>query len=193
MIESLPLWLTWIQTTALVAIPVVGLWIAHRQMRLAGMKVKHDLFERRVAVFDATTKFIAHILSTGKVDEGQWVSYMRATANAEFLFNDRLADYLAGLRERAAKQLSNEYNVNTPSETQQDAINEKYEGLKYFARQLEEARSQFRPFLSFERPSLSKRMSRLVSPMHSMRLTPRPARKIKLKSAGTAGTPITEQ
>jgi hypothetical protein len=147
---SIPDWLTQLQTIAVIAIPIVGVWIAHRQMRLAEMKVKHDLFEKRFALYSAAANFVAKILREGKVENPDIMEYSRAILDSEFLLNEGLATYLATLRERAGRLHVYAIDAECPGEGQQTAINKKYAELRFFEDQFEELRRRFRPLLSFE-------------------------------------------
>lgn len=81
---------TYISTlvSASIALPVAA--IAYRQWRTANDKLRFDLYERRLAVYDAAANYLAMGINLGhdpSIDEVQVRSaYIRAWREARFLF-----------------------------------------------------------------------------------------------------------
>jgi hypothetical protein len=71
-------------TTALVAVIVAvitgGQWLTNRA------RLRHELFERRYAVYEQIAAFVAGILTSGKVPEGEPEGFSRRTKTAYFVF-----------------------------------------------------------------------------------------------------------
>jgi uncharacterized membrane protein len=71
-------------TTALVAVIVAvvtgGQWITNRA------RLRHELFDRRYAVYEQIASFIAEILISGKVPQGEPEAFSRRTKTAYFVF-----------------------------------------------------------------------------------------------------------
>lgn len=61
--SSLPVWVQVLQALAVPVIAGVGAWIALQQMYLARVKLQHDLFDRRYAVFQAVRRFLEEAVS----------------------------------------------------------------------------------------------------------------------------------
>jgi hypothetical protein len=97
----LPTWVQWLQALAVPVIALVGTWIALQQMHLAAVKLRHDLYERRFKVFDATRALLSATLTQGYPTKDQLNSYEIATADAVFLLNDDVSKYLSDIRRRA--------------------------------------------------------------------------------------------
>jgi hypothetical protein len=53
------------QALALPIIPLLGAWIALQQMLIARIKLQHDLYDRRYAVFDGAREFLSQIMTDG--------------------------------------------------------------------------------------------------------------------------------
>jgi hypothetical protein len=92
-------------TTLIAALGVViagfGALIAYFQWRTAHQRVVLDLFERRLAVFreiEEAAKAALNDLGKQKL-EPAFLSYVRAEANARFLFGEEVITALARLRE----------------------------------------------------------------------------------------------
>jgi len=54
----LPLWVKALQALAVPVIAAVGASVAVQQMVIARVKLQHDLYDRRYAVFDAVRAFL---------------------------------------------------------------------------------------------------------------------------------------
>jgi hypothetical protein len=71
-------------TTALVAVLVAvitwGQWVTNRA------RLRHELFDRRYAVYEQITGFIADILMSGTVPAGEPEGFSRRTKTAYFVF-----------------------------------------------------------------------------------------------------------
>ena len=98
---GLPIWLQYTQTISVVIIALVGAWIAFRQMQIATTKLQFDLFERRYRVFDATRRLLIDILVNGDSSQDSTSAFILGVADAIFLFDDRLVNYLHEMQRRA--------------------------------------------------------------------------------------------
>src|SRR5262245_41452405 len=98
----LPLWIQWLQALAVPVIAAVGAWIALQQM-LARVKLRHDLYERRFAVYQAARKFLAEVLTYAAVADDALRAYVVGTSDSVFLFNDEISTYLEQIRNTAGR------------------------------------------------------------------------------------------
>lgn len=64
-----PHWTAYVSALAVPVVTLLGALIAGLQWKLARNKLKFDLFERRMKVYDASTLFVANILMWGKVKD----------------------------------------------------------------------------------------------------------------------------
>lgn len=75
-------------------IAVLGAYIAYRQWRTARNKLKLDLFDRRLAVYDGAVHLIGSIVTSGRMkDEADW-KFLTDTKAAKWLFDESVSDYL---------------------------------------------------------------------------------------------------
>jgi hypothetical protein len=100
--SSLPIWVQVLQALAVPVIAAVGAWVALQQMYLARVKLQHDLFDRRYAVFQAARRFLDEAVSNKVVSNETFRAFALGTSDAAFLFDDRLAAYLKEMRDHAA-------------------------------------------------------------------------------------------
>src|SRR5216683_2547598 len=86
-----------------VVIAGVGAWLAWQQVRIARVRLQHDLYDRRFAVFQAARKFLAEVMTQRYASDDQIRSYVVGTADAGFLLNDDIATYLEEIRKRGSR------------------------------------------------------------------------------------------
>jgi hypothetical protein len=94
----LPWWMQWAQATALIVISCLGSWIAFKQARIAAAKLNLDLYDRRFKVFDAGRHFLGQFMVHGTIRLQEINELSVGTADAVFLFNDEVVEYLDALR-----------------------------------------------------------------------------------------------
>lgn len=89
--------MNWTQTFSALLTPtiaILGSYIAWRQWKTAQNKLKLDLFNRRLSVFEATEKIIGTVFREGIVTEEDRIDFLRGTKNSKWLFNSDISDYL---------------------------------------------------------------------------------------------------
>ena len=89
-----PHWTAYLSALLVPVIAVFGAWIAYRQWRTAQNKLKLDLFDKRMAVYDAVREVLGFIASHGKITPGEQLKYMSGIRSAKWLFNQDVAEYL---------------------------------------------------------------------------------------------------
>ena len=109
MTDGLPVWISWVQALGL---PVFGLviaaasvYIAWQQKRIADIRLRHELYDRRFKVYEAAKALLVAHLTNGKLSEDDYIAYRRGTADAVFLLDAGVVEYLEELRRRAERLL----------------------------------------------------------------------------------------
>jgi hypothetical protein len=158
MSNALPAWLQYTQVLAVIVIALVGTWIAYKQFQLAEVKVKHDLYDRRFAVFEAARQllyavFKDHNFQDAEASDQTIFAYKVGTSDAVFLLNDELVVFLEELLKhathlRALKETAAQFP--TGSQQKVDSNNKANAELAWFAAQLDILIKKFRPFLVLE-------------------------------------------
>lgn len=77
--------------------PVLALlagFIAYRQWRTARDRLKLDLFDRRLAIFEAVRSLIGEIQTSGRTSHEREFEYLRNTRGAIWLFDRNIVNYL---------------------------------------------------------------------------------------------------
>ena len=92
--NSDPHWTTYLAALLTPIVAVLGSVIAYRQWRLAQNKLKLDLFDRRLQVYEAALTLLASIMTSGKARDEEVRNYLVATREAKWLLNASIAEYL---------------------------------------------------------------------------------------------------
>jgi len=93
---------TWKLGTGQLAIARQQAEIAKQQASMASVRLQHDLFEKRIAVFDAARDLILEVFHKSNVSNEAWNAFMRGTEKAVFLFDKPVTDYLTELRNQGS-------------------------------------------------------------------------------------------
>ena len=137
---------------------LLGIYIAYQQWLTGDLAVKEKLFDRRLAIYDATMEFVTQL---GSISEDQLIaeaSRMRKrTRDAFFIFDKKIDDYLTILYRRAI-DLSTDRTVaemaSTTAGERTRLINRAGETVKWFLVESDNMRALFAPYLSLRRTHL---------------------------------------
>ena len=89
-----PHWTQVFSALLLPAVAIFGSIIAYQSWRTAHNKLKLDLFEKRVAIYQAIMTLLSSVLTHGKaIDEVGW-QFMRDTRGAKWLLDGDIARYI---------------------------------------------------------------------------------------------------
>jgi hypothetical protein len=158
---ELPYWLVVLDTLTplfaflgTVAIGGFAAYIAHGQWRINKDKLKLDLYDRRLAVYEATMKFVLGLSGNAVVDADKMRQYLVATRQATFLFDDpSIPPYLKELATEAMRldmaiKLTNKAAAGEiPQEIHPTAPETMWELLDWFLKQEKIIEKKFAPYL----------------------------------------------
>lgn len=131
-----------------------AVWIAYQQYRTARHKLKLDLFDRRMLIYEAAKNILQKIVRDATIELNDVMAFGYETRHAEFLFEKELVTYIATMREKAirlrqlkGKLFEGEMRVD---ENRTELVNEEAGIIMWFLKQLEEGlNTQFASYLSF--------------------------------------------
>jgi hypothetical protein len=134
-------------------IAIVTTYIAVQQYRLSKFKVRHELFERRLAVYKAVMEFIS---STSRhksnVDESA-VRMIRETADSYFIFKTDIAEYIRVLYDKGIDLSTINLELSDPTMERGERklkSKERSDMLKWFGQQYDITSDKFRKYLALE-------------------------------------------
>jgi hypothetical protein len=135
-------------------IATAGVWIAWQQARFARVKLQHDLFDRRFAVFDAARKFLGKVARGGRVRDDAFRDYSLDTIDALFLTDEATASYLDEIRRRAIRhQMLQASLEDVPvGEERSHLVRQQSEITRWVVEQLDQGHlvAKFSPFVALE-------------------------------------------
>lgn len=149
-----------IQLLSGLLVPVIaalGVWIAYRQHKTnqqqadtARQKLRLDLFDRRLVVYEATMKFFASVFTSGYVNGSPLTEYMTAVRGAKWILDDEIHDYLnkTVYHQALAMQVNNEELKAVPVGPDRSAMaHRNSELMTWFTSQPEALVSMFNKYL----------------------------------------------
>jgi hypothetical protein len=75
-------------------VALLGLYIALRQWLTARSKLKLDLFDRRLLIYDAVRSYIAAVMTSGKTTQDIELAFLSGTRGARWLFGNEIVHYI---------------------------------------------------------------------------------------------------
>src|SRR5262249_13041609 len=123
-----------------------------QQVKIARTKLRHDLFDRRFAVFEAARKFLATVMRSGKMSVSDLNEYTAGVIDAQFLLNQEVHGYLVEVRKRAVVMQALRDAAEPLSGGAEKAKRAEQAGKEFtwLVEQLDVLPSKFKPFLTLE-------------------------------------------
>ena len=131
-------------------IAVLAVYIAWKQWHTDHLRLKYELFDRRYAIFEKITSFIATILAQGKVPANAATQFVRETKTAIFLFDDKeLQNFIEEIYQKTVALHALEATLENLQGLEQSSNIEKQQEIKgWFTSQLNACSERFSRFLS---------------------------------------------
>jgi hypothetical protein len=129
---------------------------AELQARLATVRLKHDLFDRRYEIYEVVFVFLIEIIKTRNITEGGMSTFVRGTQKAVFLYDQETVDYFENLRKQAVALqgqnalLSDQHNPVGPDRSKAAARAEDL--FTWFNDQLTVLVERMKPFMVLDVP-----------------------------------------
>jgi len=89
-----PHWTAYVTAIAAPIVAVIAAYIAYRQSEIARNKLKLDLFERRMTVYEAVRKTLGKAVTSGALSFEDEIQYHEGTRSAKWLFGEDVSTYL---------------------------------------------------------------------------------------------------
>lgn len=121
-----------------VVLGLMMVYVAWQQWRTNHHRLKLELYDRRLKVYEGLIEFLKHITSEKIVTEQLMSQYITAVASSEFLFNDDIIELLGEVGHKAYSVLNSSIKEN--------------EDLKsWYEKQIRNAKILFRSSLDFRK------------------------------------------
>jgi hypothetical protein len=83
-----------LQALSTPAIAVAGATIAYQQKRLANIRLRNDLFDRRFKIYEAARTYLVGATRNQRLPVEDMFAFSRDTADAPFFFSQEIVNYL---------------------------------------------------------------------------------------------------
>ena len=87
-------WTVYLTAFAVPVLAGVGATIAYRQWRTAQNKLKLDLFDRRMAVYQSVRDALGYIAAHGRINHEEQIKYLKGIQSAQWVFGPKIQKYL---------------------------------------------------------------------------------------------------
>ncbi|HEV8031973.1 MAG TPA: hypothetical protein VGP42_13230 [Stellaceae bacterium] len=126
--------------------------IAGQQAELAKIRLNHDLYDRRFALYAATCKLFQNILTNNDASNLDIITFVTETAPARFLVGSEIVVYFEEARTKARRIQRINRRINQPNDGDdvKGLVVELMELSDWFEAQFEVIAEKFEPFLSLQ-------------------------------------------
>ena len=146
-----PHWTTYLAALLTPTIAVFGAAITYRQWRTAQNKLKLDLFERRLSVYEAARDYLASVLTSGRTSQESEFKFLSGTRGAKWLFDDAIVQYLDKVLWNKICDLGciqSELEGMSVGEERSNKVRAGADIQKWMSEQMEVLDEKFSPYLS---------------------------------------------
>ena len=91
-----------LQALATPTLAGAGIAIAWQQKRLADIRLRNDLFDRRFKIYEAARTYLQCAVQDQRFDPEHMFAFIRGTADAPFFCSHEIADYIEEIRQKVA-------------------------------------------------------------------------------------------
>lgn len=131
-------------------IAVIATYIAYQQYNISRVQARHELYDRRLAVFRSVLTFLAEILREGYVPPNRCLQFYREASEAMFLFPEDVQSFVDELYKKGIdlaftrdQLFPDDVNTGPTGPERGDFARTKAELFKWFAKQTEVAKELF--------------------------------------------------
>lgn len=153
-----PHWTTYLTAMMTPVVACFGAWIAYQQWITARDKLRLDLYDRRLAVYQVARETLGIVFTEGDLKRDDETAYLQGTVRARWLFGKEIEAYLM---KEFWPQLADlhctvsELDGLAPGPERTKLAKKKEEQRKWFYAQEDRMDKLFFPYLGFEHRSRS--------------------------------------
>lgn len=153
--EKTMIWLDVLQGFSTPVIGVAVIYIAWQQHKTNKKQVKFNLYKRRIIIVNAYDRFILTTALSRAVSLDTLSEFKVSTAEAKFLFDKNITDYLEEVRTKASRLFAITFELNLafnplPGPERDKVVQEKVELVDWFIHESQTGTTKFDKFLQVE-------------------------------------------
>lgn len=132
-------------------IAIFGIAIAGLQWRLNRKRLKNELFNRRIELFDRISHYIADVLCHGNVGQGEEMQFFRDTRNVFFIFDKDIEEYVDKIYKKSiALQTFCNLQDSLTGDALRNNVDNQMKIKNWFEKELNGIRPKFQKYLSLK-------------------------------------------
>jgi hypothetical protein len=150
---TLDTWLRIISTISTVLIGLAAFFIAYQQFKISRSKLKFDLYERRLKLFNVVKDFCGQTAMKGRIETAESSALYHDTIERHFLFEQAISAYIGEVYERAKQLQRTQLELERPrlADEEKTALDKQVVAqLSWFYDQAENIMRVFSPELSIK-------------------------------------------
>jgi hypothetical protein len=149
-------WVDILQALLTPTVAIFGSYIAYQQWHINKVRLKHELYDRRMAVYTKLMDYIGVILSEAHVNDTAFFDWMKKSYEGYFLFNDEIIKYFELINEksRALRKVHRTMSTDKAKGDEQlwgNLSMQDEELQQWFEKQFNAAKEKFSPFLRLDK------------------------------------------
>ena len=82
-------------------VAIIGSLIAYQQWRINKLRLRHELYDRRMGVYRKLMDFLGSILVHASFDSASYAEWLKASYEGYFLFDEGMVGYFDTLNEKS--------------------------------------------------------------------------------------------
>jgi hypothetical protein len=133
---QLPGWVQYLQALSTPALALLALAVAVGQWRLAHQRIVLDLFDRRMAKYEALRGAVAQVVTSGSARNEDSLAFARAANDVEFMFGPEVKAYVDSIHNAMIKhhalEMTWEKEVGEQREKAYDRMSKHFETIAGF-------------------------------------------------------------
>lgn len=142
-------WLQYLTALLTPLVAALGIWIAFHQWKTARMKLKLDLFDKRVVVYEAVQRAVKHAVINDHFTDEMLADYIQGIAGTRWLYDDEMKFFLVEIVEQLCfLRPFSEFPDHAPGEVKDEFERREDEALEKISEYWDVLDEKFAPFLS---------------------------------------------
>lgn len=141
-------WISILSALLTPTIAVAGTAVAAFQWRINQNRLQHELFDRRIKIFETIASYVANAISRGTVQQGEEFQFLRETKHVIFLFDKEIANYVDDIYKKSVDlQFLSDPQNQLSGDALNKAVRKRKEVFEWFTNELNNLPEKFKRFL----------------------------------------------
>lgn len=137
-------------------IAIITTYIAYQQWKTNRIKLRMDLYEKRLRIYKEVHKLLAIVIRNAKIEQNEFNDFIVNTSEADFLFDTEVTDFISEIYKHALhlQRWIAEYRDYTepPKEgyNHKEVSDGEHSELQWLTNQFEPAKKVFKKYINLK-------------------------------------------